>query len=202
MKRTLEKIMQITNVNKRLTNFPTMIKHDKHVDNRTKNSENSDEKEVFFKVMICVALLLVQGQNDMTKLMMAENFSNSAAQFLLVGACGCAHSISCFQDDLSILKAFTLKVFLNVPSFFFLMEWQVYLLNSFVPFQKQIKQPCHTEPHLSCSRVPGSTPGFFSTMEVRLNGCLATCRSERLLRKKINCSILHRFALLMPTLAH
>ena len=119
MKRTLEKIMQITNVNKRLTNFPTMIKHDKHVDNRTKNSENSDEKEVFFKVMICVALLLVQGQNDMTKLMMTENFSNSAAQFLLVGACGCAHSISCFQDDLSILKAFTLKVFLNVPSFFF-----------------------------------------------------------------------------------
>ena len=42
----------------------------------------------------------------------------------------------------------------------------------------------------------------FSTMEVRLNRCLAKCHLERLLRKTINCSILHGFALLMPTLAH
>ena len=48
MKRTLEKIMQITNV-KRLTNFPTMIKHEKHIDNRAKNSENSDE---FFRSLV------------------------------------------------------------------------------------------------------------------------------------------------------
>ena len=53
--------------------------------------------------------------------MITENLSNSAAQFLLVGACGCAHCISCFQDDLSILKAFTLKVFKcpNKKVFFF-----------------------------------------------------------------------------------
>ena len=35
--------MQITNVNKRFTTFPTMIKHEKHIDNRAKISENSDE---------------------------------------------------------------------------------------------------------------------------------------------------------------
>ena len=132
-----------------------------------------------------------------SNLMIAENLSNSAAQFLLVGACGCAHSISCFQDDLSVLKAFTLKVF-RCPNYFF-FEWQVYLLNSFAPFQKQIKQPCHIKFFLSCGRVSGSSPAFFSTMEVRLNGCLATCHPERLLRKKINCSVLHRFALLRPT---
>ena len=38
-----KKIMQITNVNKRLTNFPRMIKHEKHTDNTAKISENSDE---------------------------------------------------------------------------------------------------------------------------------------------------------------
>ena len=43
--------------------------------------------------------------------MIDENVSNSASQFLLVGACNCAHSISYFQDDLSVLKAFKLKVF-------------------------------------------------------------------------------------------
>ena len=43
MKRTRKKIMQITNVNKRFTTFPTMIKHEKHIDNRAKISENSDE---------------------------------------------------------------------------------------------------------------------------------------------------------------
>ena len=30
----MEKIMQITNVNKRFPTFPTMIKHEKHIDNR------------------------------------------------------------------------------------------------------------------------------------------------------------------------
>ena len=92
-----------------------------------------------------------------SNLMITGNFSNSAAQFLLVGAYGC---ISCFQDELSVLKAFTLKV-LSVPIKKFFFEWQVYLSNSFVPFQKQIKQPCHIELHLSCGRVPGSTPVFF-----------------------------------------
>ena len=56
-----------------------------------------------------------------SNLMVTGNFSNLAAQFLLLGACGCAHSISCFQDDLSVLKAFTLKGF-NCPNkkvFFF-----------------------------------------------------------------------------------
>ena len=59
--------------------------------------------------------------------MITENFSNLAAQFLLVGACSCAHSISCFQDDLSILKAFTLKIFkcLN-KKVFFLSEKYIY----------------------------------------------------------------------------
>ena len=105
--------------------------------------------------------------------MITGNFSNSAAQFLLVGACGYAHSIPCFQDDLSVFKAFTSKVF-KCPNKKVFFEWQVYLLNSFVPFQKQIKQPYHIELHLSCSRVSGSTP-VFSTMDVRLSGCLATC---------------------------
>ena len=35
--------MQITNVKKRFTTFPTMIKLEKHIDNRAKISENSDE---------------------------------------------------------------------------------------------------------------------------------------------------------------
>ena len=35
--------MQITNVKKRFTIFPTMIKLEKHIDNRAKISENSDE---------------------------------------------------------------------------------------------------------------------------------------------------------------
>ena len=35
--------MQVTNVNKRFTTFPTMIKLEKHIDNRVKISENSDE---------------------------------------------------------------------------------------------------------------------------------------------------------------
>ena len=37
-----EKIMQVTNVNKRFTALPTMIKHEKHImNNRAKLSENS-----------------------------------------------------------------------------------------------------------------------------------------------------------------
>ena len=96
-----------------------------------------------------------------SNLMITENFSNSGAQFLLVGACGCAHSISCFQDDLSVLKACTLKVFKCPNKKGFLFEWQVYFLNSFVPFQNQIKQPCHIELHLSCSKVPEIHPCFF-----------------------------------------
>ena len=134
--------------------------------------------------------------------MITKNFINSAAQFLLVEACGCVNSISCFQDVLRPLKAFTLKVFKCSSKEVFFFDWQVYLLNSFIPFQqKQIMQPCHIELHLSCGSVPGSTP-VFSTMEVTLNGCLAPCHPERLLHKTINCSILHRFALLMLTLAH
>ena len=43
---------------------------------------------------------------------------------------------------------------------------------------------------------------FFSSMEVRFNGCLTTSHPERLLRKTINSSIVHCFALLMPILAH
>ena len=43
--------------------------------------------------------------------MITGNFSNSAAQFLLVGACGLLNAISCFQVVLSVLKAFTLKGF-------------------------------------------------------------------------------------------
>ena len=38
-----KKIIQKTNVNKRFATFPTMIKHEKHIDNRAKTSENSDE---------------------------------------------------------------------------------------------------------------------------------------------------------------
>ena len=127
-----------------------------------------------------------------SNLMVTRNFSNLAAQFLLLGACGCAHSISCFQDDLSVLKALIVPI-----KKFFSFEWQVYLSNSFVPFQKQIKQPYPIELHLSCGRVPGSNPVFFL---VRLSGCLATCHFERLLHKTISCSILHWFALVIPTL--
>ena len=43
MKRAWKKFMQMTNVNKRFSTFPTMIKHEKHIDNRAKISENSDE---------------------------------------------------------------------------------------------------------------------------------------------------------------
>ena len=35
--------MQITNVNKIFTTFPAMIKHEKHIDNRAKIYENSNE---------------------------------------------------------------------------------------------------------------------------------------------------------------
>ena len=43
MKRTWNKIMQITDVNKRFLAFPTVIKHEKHIDNKAKISENSNE---------------------------------------------------------------------------------------------------------------------------------------------------------------
>ena len=44
MKRTWKIITQITNVNKRFTTtFPTIIKHEKHIDNTAKNPENSNE---------------------------------------------------------------------------------------------------------------------------------------------------------------
>ena len=85
--------------------------------------------------------------------MVTGTFSNWAAQFPLVGACGCAHSSSCLQDDLSVLKAFTLNVLKCPNKKVFFFEWQVYLLNYFVPFQNQIKQPCHIELYLSCGRV-------------------------------------------------
>ena len=41
-KRTWKKIMQITNVNKRLT-FPAMIRHEKDIDNKAKISENYND---------------------------------------------------------------------------------------------------------------------------------------------------------------
>ena len=43
MKQTWKKIMQIANVNKRFTTFPTIIEHEKHIDYRAKISENYDE---------------------------------------------------------------------------------------------------------------------------------------------------------------
>ena len=129
-------------------------------------------------------------------LVITEIFSNSAASFLLVGACRCACSVPCFQDDLSVLEVFRLKVlkFANKVSNFFVC--QVCLLNSYVLFQKQIKSPCHIELHLCCDRVPRFFSVFFSSIEVGIIGLLTKCHPERLLRKKINCSILHRFALL------
>ena len=59
--------------------------------------------------------------------MITENLSNSAAQFLLVWAWGCVNPISCFQDVLSVLKAFTLKVF-KCPNkkVFFLSDKYIY----------------------------------------------------------------------------
>ena len=59
--------------------------------------------------------------------MVTGTFSNWAAQFPLVGACGCAHSSSCLQDDLSVFKAFTLKV-LKCPNkkVFFLSDKYIY----------------------------------------------------------------------------
>ena len=35
--------MQMINVNKRFTSFPTMIKHEKHIDKTAKISENSND---------------------------------------------------------------------------------------------------------------------------------------------------------------
>ena len=94
-------------------------------------------------------------------LVITEIFSNSAASFLLVGACRCACSVPCFQDDLSVLEVFRLKVlkFANKVSNFFVC--QVCLLNSYVLFQKQIKSPCHIELHLCCDRVPRFFSVFF-----------------------------------------
>ena len=43
MKGIWKEIMQKIKVNNRFATFPTMIKHEKHIDNRTKPSENSDE---------------------------------------------------------------------------------------------------------------------------------------------------------------
>ena len=74
-------------------------------------------------------------------IVITESFSNSAQQFLLVGACRCARSFFGFQDDLSVFKAFRLKVFkcpIEDSNFF---EGQVCLLNSFVPFQNEATLP-------------------------------------------------------------
>ena len=43
MKGIWKEIMQKIKVNNRFATFPTMIKHEKHIDNRAKPSENSDE---------------------------------------------------------------------------------------------------------------------------------------------------------------
>ena len=132
--------------------------------------------------------------------MITGNFSNSAAQFLLVGACSCAHSISCFQDNLNVLKAFTLKVLKcpNKKKYFF---WVTSISVKFFCSFSEANQA--TLPHRAPSELwQGSWihSCLFSIMEVRLSRCLATFHPERLLRKSINCSILHRFALVMPTL--
>ena len=59
--------------------------------------------------------------------MITGNFSNSAAQFLLVGACGLVNAISCFQVVLSVLKAFTLKGFWRTKKkSFFLSDKYIY----------------------------------------------------------------------------
>ena len=94
-----------------------------------------------------------------------------------MGACGCARSISCFQDDLSVFKAFRLKAFKcpNKESNFF--EWPVCLLNSFVSFQKQIGQLCHIV-LLVVAGFLDPTLYFFSSTEVRVNGCLTICHPE------------------------
>ena len=42
-KRTWKKIMQITNVNKRFRTFTTLIRHEKHIDNKAKISKNCNE---------------------------------------------------------------------------------------------------------------------------------------------------------------
>ena len=39
----MDKIMQVTNVNKRFATFPTMIKHEKHIHKRAKIAEKSNE---------------------------------------------------------------------------------------------------------------------------------------------------------------
>ena len=43
MKSALKKIIQTTNADKRFTTFPTMNKHEKHIDNRAKISESSNK---------------------------------------------------------------------------------------------------------------------------------------------------------------
>ena len=92
----------------------------------------------------------------------------------------------CLWEPAVVLEALKLKVFKcpnKVSNFFWVTSVSV---NPLVPFQKQVKYHCHIELHLSCSRVPGSTSVFFFFYE----------------SKTINCSIVHRFAVLMPTLAH
>ena len=50
MKKNMEKIMQITNNNKRFMVFTTMIKHENHtIDNRAMISENSDDFYITLK---------------------------------------------------------------------------------------------------------------------------------------------------------
>ena len=47
-----------------------------------------------------------------------------------------------------------------------------------------------------------SLRSIYCELNVRLNGCLTKSHPRRLSRKSINCSILHQFALLIPTLSH
>ena len=47
-----------------------------------------DDKEIFFKVRLRISDLVI-----------TENFINSAAQFLLEEACGCARFLFRFHDD-------------------------------------------------------------------------------------------------------
>ena len=108
-------------------------------------------------------------------------------------ACGSAYSISCFQDDLSVLKAFTLKIFKchNIYIYFWVTSLSIKLFCSFSEANQATM--LHRAPFYLWQGFWIHPCFFFSTLEVRLSGCLATCHPERLLH--------NANSLVMPTLA-
>ena len=117
--------------------------------------------------------------------MITGNFSKSAAQFLQVGACGCAHYVSCFQDDLSVLKAFTLKFFKRPNKKVFLLnDKYIYQILLFL-FRSKSNNLVTQSFILVVAGFLDPPLFFFSTMKVGLSGCLATCHPEWMLRKTI-----------------